>query len=289
MTHVGGQAYLTAVDSASRFTVWRSMRNESAREVRRLLLETFMVIGPPEEILTDNGLCFRGEEVRRLLVEWEVRHRFAGAYRPQGNGLCERSHRTIKTSVERARCTVEEAVFWYNATKGERQASPYVLMFGAMPRMPGVRKNRENADRPPMQHDDEDAPPVQSNPFVVGDRVFLRQTSRCDEPWSGPHRVTEIKSNVIVELNNDGVARHVSHVRRVPASRPLEAAVDHSDNSDEDSDTGQPVALGDNNSDEEDEGPLHEQSDEEGAVRPEESVRSRRDRRPPRYWKDYYV
>ena len=109
---MGGQAYLTMVDSASRFAVWRWMTYKTSQKVRRLLLEVFMMPGPPEEILTDNGLCFHGEELRQLLVEWNVEHRFSGAYRPQGNGLCEHNHSTIETAVGRTQCGIKEAVFW---------------------------------------------------------------------------------------------------------------------------------------------------------------------------------
>ena len=39
---------------------------------------------------------------------------FRAAYRPSGNGIVERHHRTIKAMAERARVGPEEAVFWYN-------------------------------------------------------------------------------------------------------------------------------------------------------------------------------
>ena len=45
----------------------------------------------------------------------------------------------------------------------------------------------------------------------MGDAVFLRGDGRCDSQWSGPHRVTAIHSSVAVELDDDGVTRHVSH------------------------------------------------------------------------------
>ena len=55
------------------------------------------------------------------------------------------------------------------------------------------------------------------NPFVEEELVFLKRTSRCDQPWSGrPHRVSRIVSNVAVTLDSDSCPRHVSHLRRVP-------------------------------------------------------------------------
>lgn len=40
--------------------------------------------------------------------------RFRCAYPPLGNGIVERSHRSIKRIATRKQCTVEEAVYWYN-------------------------------------------------------------------------------------------------------------------------------------------------------------------------------
>ena len=58
ITHVQGRAFLTLVDCASGFASWRVMRDETSREVRRVLLEIFAGFGPPEEILSDNGTAF---------------------------------------------------------------------------------------------------------------------------------------------------------------------------------------------------------------------------------------
>jgi hypothetical protein len=35
-------------------------------------------------------------------------------YRPEGNGIIERSHRTIKRIAERSKINPLEAVYWYN-------------------------------------------------------------------------------------------------------------------------------------------------------------------------------
>ena len=50
--------------------------------------------------------------------------RFRCAYVPAGNGIVERSHRTIKRIAARTRCSVMEAVYWYNVTpKNDASAS----------------------------------------------------------------------------------------------------------------------------------------------------------------------
>ena len=142
------------------------------------------------------------------------------AYRPQGNGICECGHRTIKTIVARTGHTVEDAVFWHNATTATGGTSPFEKVFGAKPKLPGVQYHRQVIDQ---KEDDEeelqDQEEIAANPFVVRDKVFVRSSGRCMDAWSGPHRVTQIWSPVAVEIGGDGIKRHVSHMRLVPGSR----------------------------------------------------------------------
>ena len=173
--------------------------------------------------------------MQSLLNEWQVEHRFTCAYRPQGNGICERNHRTIKTAVARSGSSVEEAVFWYNATRGERRVAPFVWMFGATPRIPGIQQHRMDADRPQETEQSDEEEDQLDNPFSAGEKVYLRRNGRCDEPWSGPHVITGVRSPVAVELDNDGITRHVSHIRRVPTT--VRVLTEVSASSDEESST----------------------------------------------------
>ena len=92
------------------------------------------------------------------------------------------------------------------------------MVFSAKSKKPGITQERTEIYRPKqasVQHDDRS---TEKNPFSVGDKVFLRRPhGKCDVPWSGPHRVTAVLSNVSVQLDDDGIARHVSHIRLVPA------------------------------------------------------------------------
>ena len=242
ITHLRGVPWLTVVDCGSGLAIWRRLRTESAKEVRCALEETFATMGPPAELLSDNGTVFRSREVVELLTVWNVRQLLAGAYRPQGNGVVERVHRTIKRMVARTQRSVAECVFWLNSTKGGREYSPFEAMFAAKPRLPGVRPDRIEVQQGPrlepllqVQREDKE-----HNPFVVSDRVYLRPPSgKCNETWTGPHQVTAVRSRVLVELDDDGVARHISHVRRVPVALDTEresVASSESDDSDDEVD-----------------------------------------------------
>ena len=70
----------------------------------------------PVELLTDNATTFSGETFSKFPEHWGVQIRFQCAYVLAGNGIVERSHRTIKRIATRTRCSVMEAVYWYNVT-----------------------------------------------------------------------------------------------------------------------------------------------------------------------------
>ena len=96
---------------------------------------------PCFELLTDNATTFSGEAFSRFAERWGVRMRFRCAYVPAGNGIVERSHRTIKRIAARTRCSVMEAVYWYNVTpKDDASAStaPANLIYSYTARIRGV-------------------------------------------------------------------------------------------------------------------------------------------------------
>ena len=223
ITHFDGMAFLTVIDVASNFAIWRALRSESAQEVTQNMRQIITEFGPPQVLLSDNGTVFRSQQMDILLREWEINHQFSSAYRPQGNGVAERSHRTVKRAARRMGRSVAEAVFWVNNTKsGSKGRSPFELLFCASSKKPGVTCSRREVSRPEVlshrpeaesdMYDD-----IDRNPFSAGDLVYLRPpTGRCDIEWSGPHRISAIKSAVSVELDEDGVNRHVAHLRLVP-------------------------------------------------------------------------
>ncbi len=68
----------------------------------QLLMQSSTALGPPRQLLSDNGTVFRSKEMAELLLHWQVEAVFACAYRSRGNGVVERVHRTIKRMVARS-------------------------------------------------------------------------------------------------------------------------------------------------------------------------------------------
>lgn len=121
--HVNQLPYLSLVDTASRFVIFRPLRNELGKEIAGQLRQVFCDFGPPEAMLSDNGSCFLGREVQYLLSDWKIKHELSCAYRSRGNAVAERAHRTVKRGAKWGGRTVEEAVFLYNVTGGRHEAN----------------------------------------------------------------------------------------------------------------------------------------------------------------------
>ena len=122
VAHYRGIPYLTMVDCGpGRFAMWRELKGESASEICKELENVFYERGPVTELLMDNAATFRAEEMKHLLCKWRIKPLFRAAYRPSGNGIVERHHRTIKTMAERLRISPLEAVYWYNISPRDRQ------------------------------------------------------------------------------------------------------------------------------------------------------------------------
>ena len=159
--------------------------------------------GAPVELLTDNATTFSGETFSRFAERWGVRMRFRCAYVPAGNGIVERSHHTIKRIAARTRCSVMEAVYWYNVTpKDDVSAStaPANIIYSYTARIRGV-----DVMLPP-----EDARP---SSYKVGDSVWVKiPHGRCTTQF-GKGTITGVYSPHSVLV--DGTPRHAKDVHPV--------------------------------------------------------------------------
>ena len=114
MLHIIGMdctcPWLTVVQGDFLFGV-RSERN--SRHHCRRAEGDFLKHRPVEEVM-DNGVPFRSEILRETLDKLNIRWYYKAAYRPSGNRIVERNHRTIKAITKRGSISPAEAVFWYS-------------------------------------------------------------------------------------------------------------------------------------------------------------------------------
>lgn len=200
ITHYNDRHFLTLIDHGpSRFAVWRPLRRQDSISVVEQLESVFFDHGAPSEILTDNDMAFRSGAFDEFAKKWGVRVRFRCAHVPSGNGITERSHRTIKRIAARKQCGIQEAVYWYNVSPkdgDDPSSAPANRVFRYNWRILGVDFT-EPAD----------GEEAVCSRFRVGDSVWVRPVNgRCTTRYGRGH-VTGTISQQAVEV--DGIPRHV--------------------------------------------------------------------------------
>ena len=180
--------------------------------------------GPPAELLTDNGAAFSRVEFGRFAENWGIQLRFRCAYVPPGNGIVERCHRTIKHIAARTRCSIMEALYWYNDATAS--TAPANAIYNYRVGVKGIDTI------PPLGH-------VNSGPYNVGD-AFLVKTphGRCLTQFK-KGMVTGIYSPISVLIN--GIPRHIRDLRQLYRSVTSE---DDGSNSSSESDSITPLLYG---------------------------------------------
>ena len=200
VTHYNGNSYLTLVDCGpSRFAIWRRIKNEDTACIKCEIEQIFRERGPPAELLMDNGTAFRSGAMRDFLARWNVKPVYRCAYRPAGNGVVERNHRTIKRMAARSNADPLDMVHWYNRTPKEgidANSVPAQQIYSYDWRQTHTLPETENTD------------------WSVGDSVFVKPPNcRCTSLWP-EGTITAVQSPQKVEVN--GVPRHIADIRAAP-------------------------------------------------------------------------
>ena len=136
---------------------------------------------------------------------WKISLTFRCAYKPSGNGIVERNHRTIKRMSARCGKSIDYCVFWYNITPhGSKGIIPSSKLISYEWRNP-LLEVEVNSEIDDGQESDKRA-------YFVGDKVWVKpHGARCTSLWN-PGIVTKVNSEHNVEV--DGVPRHVCDMRR---------------------------------------------------------------------------
>jgi hypothetical protein len=176
--------------------------------------------GCPDKILSDNGKEFKYEMVSILCNRLKIEKKFSSPYRPQTNGLVERTNRTLiaiiskyvhEFQMEWDTC-LEDIQFQYNIRPQESLGfSPFELLYGRKPNMPVMmntsdlheyaneRKSRiSNRQMDVLKKKREiqrrNAKSIKTR-ICIGDVVYYKNLSRktkFDEKWIRPYVVVKV-------------------------------------------------------------------------------------------------
>ena len=96
-----GERYiLSIIDCFSRYLILVPLRDHTATTVSRSLYERVIgYFGCLRKILSDRGTEFTGRLWKELLQFLGIQQLLTSPYYPQGNGIVERSHRTVSNMI----------------------------------------------------------------------------------------------------------------------------------------------------------------------------------------------
>ena len=137
---------LVMTDHFTKYAVAVPTRNQTAHTTAEVFLNHFVHhYGLPKRIHTDQGPNFESRLMQELCQITGIEKSHTTPYHPMGNGLCERTNRTILNLLgtledcqkQNWKAHLASLVHAYNSTKQDSTGfSPYFLMFGREPRLP---------------------------------------------------------------------------------------------------------------------------------------------------------
>ncbi len=225
-----GMVYILNIkDVATRYEIAEALPDQTAATIARALIRVFMEYGVPEQLITDNGPCFRSDLLKELCKQLGIRQIFSSPYNSQGQGLVENSNRQI-VQVMKAHVR-EDPENWCQYVKSAQfvnNTSPHVgmkdtsfyLMYGRDALEPGdlhepsrykavtdensifakqyaqalkiARENIIKSQENQKKQYDRSARPVN---LKVDDYVLLKarpnQPGKWGLKWNGPYRIIE--------------------------------------------------------------------------------------------------
>ena len=143
----GNTNILTAMDYATRWVVMKAVPNRESETVLKFFYDEIVSnYGLPSSVITDRAPYFLGGVFGQYLQDNNVKQLATSAYHPRTNGMIERMHRVLKDmltkfcdgQLELWEAHLKSVAFAlrtriHNVT----QESPFYLLYGIQPRMPG--------------------------------------------------------------------------------------------------------------------------------------------------------
>ena len=99
--HLDGVTYLLIVDYFSRYPEVIKLTSLTSKSVISAFKSTFSRHGIPDDLISDNGPQFNSDEFTQFISAYAIRHNTSSPYYPQGNGLAERTVKTIKNILKK--------------------------------------------------------------------------------------------------------------------------------------------------------------------------------------------
>ena len=114
VTHISSfrrlQYLHVSVDTCSGIIFASPLTGEKSSHVIQHCLEAWSAWGQPKILKTDNGPAYTSQKFRQFCRQMNVTHLTGLPYNPQGQGIVERAHRTLKSYLIKQKGGVDEAL-----------------------------------------------------------------------------------------------------------------------------------------------------------------------------------
>ena len=90
------KTYMVVVDLFSHFLVVRQLHGENMKLVLNALKGIFSDFGIPKVIISDNGPCYKSEELHNICAKFDIVNQTGASCNHQANSITEHAIQTIK-------------------------------------------------------------------------------------------------------------------------------------------------------------------------------------------------
>ena len=246
--------FLVIVDMATRYCQAYWISDKKPETIIRSLVDGwFAIFGAPSKMLSDNGLEFQNEKMRKMTERWNIKLLATAAESPWSNGLCEKTVGILKDSLRKMKdeeVNMSVALRWVvcarNCLLNNGGFSPNQLVFGKNPALPNLMgdatsspASRERGTEEGVVRDTLNALHKAREVFiknescnkirtalnkrvrehrleeaVVGDEVFYKREN--ENEWRGPAEVVGVSGKTVIVKHGNSL-REIArvHITRI--------------------------------------------------------------------------
>lgn len=109
VTHIPEFGHLkyvhVTIDTFSGFVLATLHSGEATKNIIAHVLQCLTILGKPQVIKTDNGPGYTSQAFQTFCSQFQIKHITGIPYNPQGQGIVERAHQTLKNTINKLKST----------------------------------------------------------------------------------------------------------------------------------------------------------------------------------------
>ena len=268
------------VDEFSKYTLAGITKNKEADEVAKMILKKWCLLGPGypnKSFFADNGTEIKKKNLEEMARRIGIKICLTPSYSPWSNGVCERRHGTIDLVVRKLmeddpnlklEDALDHAIWAKNIEIGRHGKSPFQIIFGKSPVLPGindgnvmsdsivtdaevVRKHFQNQEKARVEIRKADASrrlkdaikariqPYNDKIYELGDKIIFLDKN---DQWDGPAIIQAMESKTLFVLHN-GNLKKVATCKARPWIEEISGESDSEENDESDTENDETIVT----------------------------------------------